>query len=95
MAQPPPRALKAAATSKDQAEDKLTPKSGVRYYVTAEVAQRYRTAESTVRYWRHISYGPKGARVGRRILYAESDLEKFDAEIASAADEQNGPRGAA
>lgn len=48
------------------------------YLTTAEVAQRYRTAESTVRYWRHIGYGPRGVKVGRRVLYGEAELVRFD-----------------
>ena len=44
---------------------------------TEEVAARYRTAASTVRYWRAIGYGPKGRRVGRRVLYDERDVQAF------------------
>jgi len=49
-----------------------------KYLTTAEVAERYRTAESTVRYWRMIKYGPKGVRVGRKILYAIEACDEFD-----------------
>lgn len=52
------------------------------YSTTAEVADRYRTAESTVRFWRHIGYGPRGVKVGRRVLYPQAELQKFDAELA-------------
>lgn len=58
-----------------------------RYLTTAEVAERYRTAESTVRYWRHIGTGPNGVRIGRRVLYLESELQRFDAQLAA---QQNG-----
>ncbi|MFD9569677.1 helix-turn-helix transcriptional regulator [Streptomyces sp. NPDC059982] len=51
------------------------------YLTTAEVAERYRTAESTVRYWRHVGYGPRGVKVGRRVLYIESELARFDQEL--------------
>ncbi|MGC5007441.1 helix-turn-helix transcriptional regulator [Streptomyces sp. DT203] len=51
------------------------------YLTTAEVAQRYRTAQATVRYWRHIGYGPKGVKVGRRVLYAESEVCRFDKQL--------------
>jgi len=64
------------------------------FHTTREVAQRYRTAESTVRYWRHVGYGPKGVRVGRRILYSDDALQAFDRQVAeqqAAAD----PQGAA
>jgi DNA-binding transcriptional MerR regulator len=53
-----------------------------RYLTTSEVAERYRTAESTVRYWRHIGYGPRGVRVGRRVLYSEAELTRFEQYLA-------------
>lgn len=52
------------------------------YLTTSEVAERYRTAESTVRYWRMIDYGPKGVRVGRKVLYTLAEVEKFDQQLA-------------
>ncbi|MER5507179.1 helix-turn-helix domain-containing protein [Streptomyces sp. NPDC002766] len=51
-----------------------------RYLTTAEVAERYRTAESTVRYWRHIGYIPGGVKRGRRVLYDPTVLDRWDAE---------------
>lgn len=55
------------------------------YLTTAEVAKRYRTAESTVRYWRTLDpvYGPRGVRVGKRVLYSIAEVERFDREIAT------------
>ncbi|GAA3837238.1 helix-turn-helix transcriptional regulator [Streptomyces chiangmaiensis] len=53
-----------------------------RYLTTSEVAQRYRTAESTVRYWRHVGYGPKGMKIGRRVLYSEAELTRFEQRLA-------------
>jgi DNA-binding transcriptional MerR regulator len=50
------------------------------YLVTAEVAKRYRTAESTIRYWKHIGYIPGGIRRGRRTLYDAAVLDAWDAE---------------
>jgi hypothetical protein len=52
-----------------------------RYATTAEVADRYRTSTGTVRYWRHIGYGPRGVKVGRRVLYPVAELERWDAEL--------------
>jgi hypothetical protein len=60
------------------------------YLTTAEVAERYRTAPGTVRYWRHIGYGPKSVKVGRRVLYAIAEIERFDARLDA---EQNGQGG--
>ncbi|MEV2201023.1 helix-turn-helix domain-containing protein [Streptomyces fradiae] len=54
-----------------------------RFYTTDDVAERYRTAAGTVRYWRHIGFGPKGVKVGRRYLYSETELRRFDAELAA------------
>lgn len=48
-----------------------------RYLTTAEVAERCRTTVETVRYWRQTGYGPGGFKVGRRVLYAESDVEQW------------------
>lgn len=45
-----------------------------RLLTTMEVAARCRTTPSTVRYWRHIGYGPTGFKVGKRVLYREVDL---------------------
>lgn len=52
------------------------------YFTSAEVAARYRTPEPTVRYWRMIKYGPRGVKVGRRVLYPVAEIERFDAELA-------------
>jgi len=44
---------------------------------TNEVAELSRTSPATVRYWRHIGYGPRGRKVGRRVLYERSEVESF------------------
>jgi predicted DNA-binding transcriptional regulator AlpA len=49
----------------------------VRLLTTAEVAERFRTSPSTVRYWRHIGIGPAGVRVGRRVLYDEAECDRW------------------
>ncbi|MEU9789074.1 helix-turn-helix domain-containing protein [Streptomyces sparsogenes] len=59
------------------------------YLTTEDVATRYRTAPSTVRYWRHIGYGPKGIKVGRRVLYTEAELERFERELAAETPEKS------
>jgi len=48
------------------------------FLTTAEVARRYRTAPSTIRYWRHIGYLTAGTRYGRRTLYRRADLDAWD-----------------
>lgn len=52
-----------------------------RYFTTKELAERYRTPQSTIRYWRHVGYGPKGVKVGRKVLYPESEVQRFDQEL--------------
>ncbi|QUD85583.1 helix-turn-helix domain-containing protein [Gordonia polyisoprenivorans] len=44
---------------------------------TAEVAELVRTSPETVRYWRHIGKGPKSFKVGRRVLYAATDVQAW------------------
>ena len=51
----------------------------------AEVAERLRRPVATLRFWRTRGLGPKGARVGGRVLYRESDVEKWIDEQFSAA----------
>jgi hypothetical protein len=51
------------------------------FLTLAEVAERYRTHEHTVRHWRLKGYGPRGVRVGRQVLYPVSEVERFDAEL--------------
>lgn len=48
-----------------------------RYLTTEEVALMARTVPSTVRYWRMVGKGPKGVKRGRRVLYAESAVERW------------------
>lgn len=53
---------------------------------TAEVAARTRAPESTVRYWRHLGVGPRGFKVGRRVVYREEDVAAWlDAQVALSA----------
>jgi DNA-binding transcriptional MerR regulator len=44
---------------------------------TEEVAERFRTSPVTVRYWRQMGAGPRGVRVGRRILYDEQECDRW------------------
>lgn len=44
---------------------------------TQELAELLRAPVSTVRYWRHIGYGPAGIKVGRRVLYRRDDVESW------------------
>lgn len=55
-----------------------------RYLTVGEVAELLRQPVATLRYWRHLGKGPKGFRVGRRVLYDRSDVEQFLAESRQA-----------
>lgn len=33
-----------------------------------------RTPVATLRYWRHLGTGPKSFRLGRRVVYRETDV---------------------
>ena len=50
------------------------------FLTTAEVASRYRTSPSTVRYWRHAGIGPRGVKIGTKVLYRESEVTRWEAE---------------
>ena len=52
--------------------------SGPRWRTTEEVAERFRTVPSTVRYWR-MQGRLKGKRFGKRVLYSEEELRRFEA----------------
>ncbi|MFC4783291.1 helix-turn-helix transcriptional regulator [Nocardioides sp. MAHUQ-72] len=50
---------------------------------TAEVAERCRTSPETVRYWRHVGRGPSGFKVGRRVLYPATEVDRWLEELAT------------
>ncbi|MGW1559067.1 helix-turn-helix domain-containing protein [Streptomyces sp. NPDC002144] len=53
--------------------------TGPQYLTTEEVAERYRVAPATVRYWKYTGYIPGGMRRGRRTLYPVAVLDAWDA----------------
>jgi DNA-binding transcriptional MerR regulator len=62
------------------------------YLSTADVTARFDVPEETVRYWRHIGYGPTAAKLGRHIRYRASDWDTF---LASLVDQEQRKRTAA
>jgi hypothetical protein len=48
---------------------------------TNTLAELARTAPGTVRYWRHVGYGPAGFKVGRRVLYRRTEVSRWLAEL--------------
>lgn len=53
---------------------------------TTEVADMTRLPEATIRWFRHAGKGPRSAKLGRRVVYRESDVlqwieDQFAAEV--------------
>ena len=42
-----------------------------------EVAEITRAPLSTVRYWRHIGFGPESFHLGRRVVYRACDVKSW------------------
>jgi len=61
------------------------------FLTIAEVAGHYRTTVATVRHWRLTGYGPRGAKVGARVLYPVEEIRRFDAELAGREQGRRGP----
>jgi len=60
---------------------------------TATVAARLGRPTATLRWWRHIGYGPPSFRVGGRIAYREDRLSEWLTEQEAAeADRSGDPR---
>jgi hypothetical protein len=55
--------------------------AAAQYLTTAEVAERFRTAESTVRWWRMAGKGPDSIKPGRKVLYPVDAVEAFEARL--------------
>ena len=51
-----------------------------RYLTQDEVAERYRglIAVRTLANWRSLRIGPKFTKVGKTVLYSETELDKWD-----------------
>lgn len=47
------------------------------FFTTAEAAALINKAVGTLRYWRHIGYGPTFSKMGRGVVYSKCDLECF------------------
>lgn len=55
------------------------------YFTMEEVAEHYRTTVAVVRFWRHKGYGPKGVKLGTRVLFPRAEIERFDRQLAEEA----------
>jgi len=65
------------------------------WVTVGELAAHYRKSVATIRYWRHIGYGPKGVQVGRAVLYPRENVEAFDRELRAQASTGRRPAGPA
>lgn len=43
----------------------------------AQVAERLQRPEATLRYWRHLGTGPHSFRLGKRVMYRQSDVSQW------------------
>jgi len=55
------------------------------YLTVADLAARYRKTAATIRYWRHIGYGPRGVKVGTTVLYPRENVVAFDQQLKAEA----------
>lgn len=55
------------------------------FITTDELAALVRQPVETIRYWRHVGKGPASFKLGRRVLYAQSDVEAWIAQAREAA----------
>lgn len=55
------------------------------WLTSAEVALRFRTKPGTVRYWRHIGFGPAFVKHGRRVLYSAAEIDRYDEQLLAQA----------
>ena len=53
------------------------------YMTTAEVADRFRVKVQTVVNWRYQQQGPDFLKLGRRVLYPITEIERFETTLAS------------
>ena len=49
------------------------------HLLEAELAQRWRLSVRTLQRWRLAGSGPAFLRLGRRVAYRRSDVERFEA----------------
>jgi predicted DNA-binding transcriptional regulator AlpA len=54
------------------------------FLTLAELSEVIGAPVATLRHWRLSGYGPKSAKIGRRVLYRKTDVESW---LAAAFDE--------
>jgi hypothetical protein len=53
------------------------------YLTEQSLAERYHRSPQTIARWRKAGRGPKAVKIGGRILYAVSEVQKFEREEAT------------
>jgi hypothetical protein len=53
------------------------------FFTTDELAEICRTNSATVRYWGKTGFGPRGVRVGRKVLYPRPVVLAWFRELAA------------
>jgi len=55
-----------------------------RLWTAAELAERYGLSELTLRQWRWRGTGPRPVKIGRRPMYPQSEIARWERERALA-----------
>jgi hypothetical protein len=71
------------------APEYATGPDGPVYLTTKELAERFRTAPSSIRDWRSRGIGPLGIRFGRNVLYPLPEVEAYERREYEAAKRQH------
>jgi excisionase family DNA binding protein len=51
--------------------------AGPAFYTNETLAEYLGRPVDTIRRWRYVGEGPPGVRIGRRVMYAKTDVEKW------------------
>jgi hypothetical protein len=63
--------------------DPVPPPSQDRLWTAEELADRYHVSLLTLRQWRWRRTGPKPIKVGRQPLYPESEIARYERDLAA------------
>jgi predicted DNA-binding transcriptional regulator AlpA len=55
-----------------------------RWLTTRDLAQRYQSPPSTIRQWRFQGSGPRGVKIGRKVLYRLSEVLRWEKALEKA-----------
>lgn len=55
----------------------MTPLVAARLMTTKEVSETTGVPEATLRFWHTTGKGPKSAKIGRRRMYREADVNEW------------------